>query len=112
MANQFFTQRLAKANFTPTTAGTYTSDIILPAGAVVKKITSVENTALAGGTNVTFKVGSQSLTAAIVLADFVSVDVHALTNADGLVVTANGNIAITTVGTFTGDIDVYIEYYV
>lgn len=110
--NSFDVKRVAVASFEPTTAGTYTSDVIIPKGAIVKSITTVEGIALAGGTNVTFKVGSQSLTAAIALADFTGVDAHALTNADGLAATASGKLAITTTGTFSaGDITVYVEYF-
>lgn len=113
MANEFLGMRVAKANFTPTTAGTYTSNVIIPEGAILKSVTSVENTALAGGTSVQFKVGSQNATAAIALAAFTGIDAHALTNADGLEATASGALSITSVGTFSaGDIDVYVEYYV
>jgi hypothetical protein len=114
MANEFKGIRLAKATFTPTTAGTYTSaEDFIPAGAIIKSITTVEGVALAGGTNVTFKVGSQSLTAAIALADFTGVDAHALTNADGLKVTSTGALNIVTTGTFSaGDITTYVEYFV
>lgn len=112
MANQFDNKRVAFANFTPTAAATYASDISIPEGALITSLKSVEGTALAGGTNVTFKVGTQSLTAAIALASFTGVDTHALTDTDGLVVTSTGKLSITTTGTFTtGDIDVYVEYY-
>jgi len=112
MANAFKTGRVAFANFVPTAAATYTSDAIIPKGALVKSITTVEGTALAGGTNATFQVGSQDLTAAIVLASFTGVDTHALTDTDGLAVTADGVLSITTTGTHSaGDIDVYVEYF-
>jgi hypothetical protein len=111
MANELNIARVAFANFAPTAAGDYTSDAIIPAGAIVKSITTVEGTALAGGTNITFKGGGISLTAAIVLADFTGVDVHALTSVDGLLTTASEPLSITSVGTHTGDIDVYVEYY-
>jgi hypothetical protein len=113
MDNEFKNLRVAKANFTPTTAGTYVSTSLIPKGAILKSVTSVENTAMAGGTNTTFKVGSQSITAAIVLASFTGIDAHALTNAAGLEVTTSGALSITTTGTHSaGDIDVYVEYYV
>jgi len=112
MANAFKTGRVAFANFVPTAAATYTSNTIIPKDAILKVVTSVEGTALAGGTNVTFSVGSQDITAAIATAAFTGNDVHALTTADGLAVTADGAMAITTTGTYSaGDIDVYIEYY-
>lgn len=112
MNNELNVKRVAFANFVPTTATTYVSTAIIPKGAVVKSITTVEGTALAGGTSTKFVVGSQDLTAAIVLASFTGVDTHALTDTDGLVVTADGALSITTVGTHTdGDIDVYVEYY-
>lgn len=113
MANELLGVRVAKAVFTPTTAGTYVSTALVPKGALLKSVTSVEGTALAGGTNVTFKVGSQSITAAIALASFTGVDTHALTDTDGLAVTASGALSITTTGTFSaGDITVYVEYFV
>lgn len=112
MNNELMVKRVAFANFVPTTAGTYTSTAILPAGAILKSVTSVEGTALAGGTNATFKVGSQSITGAIALAAFTGVDTHDLTDTDGLAVTADGALSITTTGTFSaGDIDVYVEYF-
>lgn len=105
-------KRTAFANFTPTTATTYVSDTLIPAGAVIKSVTTVEGTALAGGTSAKFVVGSQDLTAAIALVSFTGVDAHALTNTAGLVVTATGALSITTVGVHSaGDIDVYVEYY-
>lgn len=111
--NEFTGLRLAKVNFEPTTAATYASTALLPAGAIVKSITTVEGTALAGGTNVTFKAGSQALTAAIATASFTGVDTHALTDTDGLAVTADSFLSITTTGTYSaGDIEVYVEYYV
>jgi hypothetical protein len=111
--NELLSLRVAKANFVPTDAGTYVSTTLIPAGAILKSVTSVENTALAGGTNATFKVGSQSITAAIALSAFTGIDAHALTNAAGLAATASGALSITTTGTFSaGDIDVYVEYYV
>ncbi len=111
-SNEFKKLRIAFANFVPTTATTYTSGVIVPKGAVVKSITTVEGTALAGGTSTKFIVGSQDLTAAIVLASFTGVDTHALTDTDGLVVTADGELSILTVGVHSaGDIDVYVEYY-
>ena len=112
MANENTIHRVAFANFVPTTAATYNSEVKIPKGTLLKSITSVEGTALAGGTNVTIKVGSQSITAALALAAFTGNDVHALTTEDGLVVTATGDLSITTTGTFTaGDVDIYIEYY-
>jgi len=111
MANAFKTQRVAFANFVPTTAATYASDAILPKGAIVTALRAVEGTVLASGTNITFKAGSKALTAAISLSAFTGVDLHAITNADGLAVTADGALSITSVGTHTGDIDVYVEYY-
>lgn len=111
--NEFTGIRLAKVNFTPTTAATYTSTATLPSGAIVKAITTVEGVALAGGTNITFRVGTQALTAAIALASFTGVDTHALTDTDGLAVTADGFLNIVTTGTHSaGDIDTYVEYYV
>ena len=111
--NQFNGIRLAKVNFEPTTAATYTSTASLPKGAIVKSITTVEGTALAGGTNITFRVGTQALTAAIILASFTGVDTHALTDTDGLAVTATGLLNIVSTGTFSaGDIETYVEYYV
>jgi len=114
MSNEFKTFRVAKASFTPTAAATYTSaSDIIPAGAIIKAITSVEGVALAGGTNTTFQVGSQDLTAAIALSGFTGIDVHALTSVDGLAVTADSVLSITTTGTHSaGDITVYVEYYV
>jgi hypothetical protein len=112
MANAFKTHRVAFANFVPTAAATYTSGVIIPKDAILKSVTSVEGTALAGGTNVTFSVGAQDITAAIALASFTGVDTHDLTDTDGLAVTASGDFSITTTGTFSaGDIDVYVEYY-
>lgn len=112
MANEFKVKRVAFANFVPTAAATYTSGVIIPKGAVAKAVTTVEGTALAGGTDVTFQVGSQDLTAGIVLASFTGVDTHDLTDTDGLVITADGELSITTTGTFSaGDIDTYVEYY-
>jgi len=112
MNNELMVKRVAFANFEPTTATTYTSTAIIPKGAVLKSVTTVEGTALAGGTSVTFKVGSQSITAAIALASFTGNDEHALTTADGLVTTVGGALSITTVGVHSaGDIDVYVEYY-
>ena len=111
MANELNIARVAFANFAPTTAGDYTSTAIIPTGALVKSVTSVEGTALAGGTNVTFKGGGIDLSAAIVTASFTGVDTHALTDTDGLAATDDAPLSITTTGTFTGDIDVYVEYY-
>lgn len=112
MTNELTIKRVAFANFVPTAAGTYTASVTIPKDALVTSLKSVEGTALAGGTNVTFKVGTQALTAAIALASFTGVDTHALTDTDGLVMTATGNLNIVTTGTFTdGDIDVYVEYY-
>ena len=111
MANAFTVKRTAFANFVPTAATTYTSDIIIPKDAILKSITTVEGAALAG-TNVTFSVGSQDVTAAIATAAFTGVDTHDLTDTDGLAVTADGVLSITTTGTYSaGDIDVYVEYY-
>lgn len=110
--NEFGIKRVAFANFVPTAAATYTSDTTIPAGALVTSLKTVEGTALAGGTNATFRVGSQALTAAIALASFTGVDTHDLTDTDGLVVSADGALNIVTTGTHTdGDIDVYVEYY-
>lgn len=112
MSNNLLIKKTAFANFVPTTAGTYNSTVSIPAGAVVTSLKSVEGTALAGGTNVTFNVGSQALSAAIVLASFTGVDTHDLTDTDGLVMSATGLLNIVTTGTFSaGDIDVYVEYY-
>jgi len=112
MSNEFPIKRVAFANFVPTTATTYTSGVIIPAGAIVKSITTVEGTALTTGTSTKFQVGSQDLTAAIVLASFTGVDTHALTDTDGLAITADGELSILTVGVHgAGDIDVYVEYY-
>lgn len=111
-SNEFNIKRVAFANFAPTTAATYTSGVYIPEGAILKSITTVEGVALAGGTNVTFKVGSQSATEAIALENFTGVDTHDLTDTDGLEVTSSGELSITTTGTFSaGDIDVYVEYY-
>ena len=110
--NEFLNKRVAFANFVPTTAGTYVSNAIIPAGALVTSVKSVEGVALAGGTSTKFQVGSQDLTAAIVLASFTGVDTHALTDTDGLVISATASLGVITVGTHTaGDIDVYVEYY-
>lgn len=112
MSNELKIQRVAFANFVPTAAATYTSSAIIPKDAIVKSVTSVEGTALAGGTNTKFMVGAQDLTAAIALASFTGVDTHALTDTDGLAITASGALSILTTGTHSaGDIDVYIEYY-
>ena len=112
MNNELNVKRTAFANFVPTTATTYVSTTIIPLGAVVKSITTVEGVALVGGTSTKFVVGSQDLSAAIVLASFTGVDTHDLTDTDGLVVTADGALSITTVGVHSaGDIDVYVEYY-
>ena len=112
MANEFGLHRVAFANFVPTAAATYTSGVIVPKGAILKSVTSVEGTALAGGTNTTFSIGAQDITAAIALSAFTGVDTHALTDTDGLAVTASGDFSITTTGTHSaGDIDVYVEYY-
>lgn len=112
MANELNIQRLAFANFVPTAATDYISTAIIPKGALVKAITSVEGTALATGTNVTFKGGGLSLTAAIATASFTGVDTHDLTDTDGLVATSSAPLSITTTGTYdAGDIDVYVEYY-
>ena len=110
--SEFLVKRVAFANFVPTSPTTYASTAIIPAGALVTSCKSVEGTALAGGTDVTFKVGSQALTAGIALVAFTGVDSHDLTDVDGLVVTSTGTLNITTTGTFTsGDIDVYVEYF-
>lgn len=111
-SNSKMIKGVAFANFVPTTATTYTSTAFIPKGAVVKSITTVEGTALAGGTSTKFQVGSQDLSAAIVLASFTGVDTHDLTDTDGLVVTADGTLNILTVGVHSaGDIDVYVEYF-
>ena len=112
MANAQLVHRTAFANFVPLAAATYTSEAIIPKGAVIKAITTVEGTAIATGTNVTFQVGSQDLTAAIATASFTGVDTHAITDTDGLEVTADGILSITTTGTYdAGDFDLYVEYY-
>lgn len=112
MSNELLVGRVAFANFVPTTATTYTSDAIIPKGALLKSVTTVEGTALASGTSITFKVGSQAITAAILLEAFTGNDAHALTTADGLVTTVGGALSITSVGVHSaGDIDVYVEYY-
>lgn len=112
MANELNIARVAFANFVPTAAGDYTSTAIIPLGALIKSITSVEGVALTTGTSITFKGGGLSLSAAIVLASFTGVDTHDLTDTDGLVATASEPLSITSAGTFgAGDIDVYVEYY-
>ena len=112
MANETMIKRVAFANFVPTAATTYTSGVIIPKGAVVTSVKTIEGTALAGGTSTKFMVGSQDLTAAIALVGFTGVDSHALTDTDGLVITASGELSIITVGIHSaGDIDVYVEYY-
>ncbi len=96
----------------PGAAGTYTLSERVPKGFIARKLTTHEVIAMAGGTNVTFKVASQALTSTIATAAFTGIDLHALTNADGLEITAEGSIKVTTVGTYTaGKINIFLEGY-
>lgn len=110
------TVRVARANYNVAVdggaAGDYDLGDTIPVGAIIKEVTTREKTALAGGTSITFKVGAGALTAAIALAGFTGIDVHALTSVDGLHISTAGRIRLTTVGTFTaGEIEIFIEYY-
>ena len=111
MANDFKTKRVAFANFAPTTAATYESDVIIPKGAIVTSIITVEGTTMASGTNAIFKVGTQAISDTVLLAEFTGVDSHDAAAGDGTIVAADGTLNVTTTGTFTGDIDTYVEYY-
>jgi|TARA_R110001606_G_scaffold158423_2_gene302163 hypothetical protein len=104
-----------------TAAATFIGKAKVPANATILGVSVKTNIAMAGGTNVTVKVGGASavaVSAAILTATMtpalkqntlISVAPLALTAA----AVAEGNITITTVGTFTaGDIDVTIHYVV
>lgn len=114
MATQFKVKRVAVATFTPTTATTYISDTVIPAGALITAISINETVAFAGGTSIVFKVGSTAVSAVTITADVITGAIPLASSATGIVVATTGKVAATTVGTFTGgsSLKVYIEYLV
>lgn len=107
----FITRKTLKHKFTPTSAGDIDSNIPLPKGALILGVQYFGKD-LAGGTSLTPKAGSTSLTAAIALAD-ANKNV-ALSVVDSVAPLANqSNLVLTVVGTFTaGEITVLVDYVV
>lgn len=117
----------ATANFvvpSSSTAGSSNSTAKIPANATILGVSVKTNVAMAGGTNITVKIGDAvggaavALSAAIITADLnaalkqdtqIAVAPLALTAA----AVASGLISITTTGTYSaGDIDVTVHYVV
>ena len=104
-----------------TVAGTVIGNAKVPANATILGVSVKTNVVMVGGTNVTVKIGGASAVA--VSAAIITADMNAVLKQDTqvavapLVLTAGavaeGNITITTVGTFNaGDIDVTVHYVV
>ncbi len=88
---------------------------ILPAGAIVKQITSDEITALTSGgsATITLKAGSTSLTAALAYnTAFTGIDQHAVATADGikLSVASELKITIATAALTAGKVRFFVRY--
>lgn len=113
----------ATANFvfSATAAGDYDSTVKIPAGATILGSATKANVIMAGGTNVTIKMGPAA-TGAAVSAAITTTDMNAALKqnfeapvAPLVIAAANdgGVISITTTGTYaTGDIDVTVFYVV
>jgi len=84
----------------------------IPAHATVVGIRTVELTAIAGTGTIQFKAGTTGLTAALAVAAFTGVDVHALSTVDGIKVAAKSEINFVIAGnTITaGHLDIFVEY--
>ena len=93
-------------------AGTYALKFRLPKNAIITEIMTDELTALAGGTNVTFKAGDTALTAAIATASFTGINKHALlSSVDGIKLSEACEMKITTTGTYTaGKVRIFYKY--
>ena len=115
----------ASANFvvpSSSTAGSKNSTVRIPYGASVIGVVCKTNVALAGGTNVTVKIGDAeggsavAITAAIITADLnaaLKQDMSVAVAPAGLTDAAlsSGLISITTTGTYSAcDIDVTVIY--
>lgn len=104
-----------------TVAGTIIGKAVVPANATILGVSVKTNVVMVGGTNVTVKIGGASAVA--VSAAIITADMNAVLKQDTQVAVAplaltaaaiaQGNITITTAGTYTaGDIDVTIHYVV
>ena len=113
----------ATANFvmSATVAGDYDSTVTIPKGATILGSATQANVPMAGGTNLTIKMGPAAsgaiLSAAIITADMnAALKQNFETPVAPLVIAAanaGGVISITTTGTYaTGDVDVTVFYVV
>lgn len=111
----------ATAVFTPTAAGDYTSNVVIPTGAIITGAWVIETTDLAGGTSIQLFLGpsasGKQLTAAVVTASIATAplafnDGSAQTFyfVDGTTITS-GKITLKTVGTYTsGSAKILVEF--
>lgn len=112
MANEFNVKRVAKATINCAgAAGTYSSDVLIPAGAVVTNLYITEDVAFAGGTNMKVAVGSTDLTDVVLTASVATGTIALDSSATAIKLAATGKLNIVTTGTFTGGTaTVYVEY--
>lgn len=111
----------ATAVFTPTAAADYTSNVIVPTGAIITGAYIIETTDLAGGTNIQLFLGpsasGKQLTAVLATASIATSawafnDGSAQTTyfVDGSTI-ASGKLTLKSTGTYTsGSLKVLIEY--
>jgi hypothetical protein len=95
--------------------GTISFGRFIPSGAIINKITSDEITALtsSGSATVTVKAGSTSLTAALAFdTGFAGIGDAALTDTDGLKLSADSELKITigTAALTAGKLRLYVQY--
>ena len=95
--------------------GTVSFDRLIPAGAVIKSITTDEQTVLisGGSATITVKAGSTALTAATAFdTGFAGIGTIALTDTDGIKLSADSeiNIAIAGAALTDGKVRFFITY--
>jgi hypothetical protein len=84
---------------------------LLPNGAIVKAITADVQTAVTGATDPVLKAGSTSLTAATDLTALSGIATIALTDTDGIKLTADSELKLTIATAATaGKVRFYFEY--
>ena len=84
----------------------------IPAHSTVIGIRTVELTAIAGTGTIQFKAGTTGLTAALNVAAFTGVDVHALSTVDGIKVAVESDLKfVIASNTITaGHLDIFVQY--
>ena len=95
--------------------GTYNSGISLPANAVVTKVYTDEQSAVAGATSITLKAGSTALTGAMDLTASSGLQSPALAGAAAGIKLASAselNIAIASAAATAGKVRFAVEFYI